>query len=131
MSDAVVRDTGRLPADAAQTSLDDLAACPELATQLGRQAVLALHARAVRALAALEGPLLAHVAAVAESATSVSSTSSSMQLLTVAEAARRMGFARSYVYELARRGELTVVRRGKYVRVTRPAIDAWIAAHEG
>src|SRR5262245_45913549 len=38
-------------------------------------------------------------------------------LLTVAAAAERMGFAKSYVYEIVRRGELRAVRRGKYVRV--------------
>lgn len=40
-------------------TLDRVAEHPEDAARLPRDAVLALHARAVRALAALEGPLLA------------------------------------------------------------------------
>ena len=42
-------------------TLDEVAAHPEQAALLQRAAVLALHARAVRALAALEGPLLAQI----------------------------------------------------------------------
>jgi len=41
-------------------TLDDLAQQPELAVGLDWAAALALHARALRALAALEAPLLAH-----------------------------------------------------------------------
>lgn len=52
------------------------------------------------------------------------------RLLTVEDAAKRMGFAKSYVYEIIRRGELRAVRRGKYVRVRESAIAEWIAQHE-
>lgn len=52
------------------------------------------------------------------------------RLLTVEEAAKHMGFAKSYVYEMIRRGELRAVRRGKYVRVRESAIAEWIAQHE-
>ena len=52
------------------------------------------------------------------------------QLLTVPEAAARLGFAPSYAYELVRRGALASVRRGRYVRLRPAAITAFIAAHE-
>jgi len=52
------------------------------------------------------------------------------RLLTVEEAAKHMGFAKSYVYEMIRRGDLQAVRRGKYVRVRQSAIDDWITRHE-
>lgn len=51
-------------------------------------------------------------------------------LLNVEAAAARMGFARSYVYELVRRGKLRAIRHGKYVRIRAAAIDEWIAENE-
>lgn len=45
--------------------------------------------------------------------------------LTVPEVAARLGVARSYVYELARRGALPVVRVGRYVRIPGPDLAAW------
>lgn len=51
-------------------------------------------------------------------------------MLNVEAAAARMGFARSYVYELVRRGKLRAIRHGKYVRIRAAAIDEWIAENE-
>lgn len=47
-----------MPVLAQVPTLDDLAADPALATDLDPAAILALHARALRALTALEAPLL-------------------------------------------------------------------------
>lgn len=55
---------------------------------------------------------------------------SAERLVTVPVAAERMGFAKSYVYELIRRGELRAVKRGKYVRLRQSAIEEWTRAHE-
>ena len=52
------------------------------------------------------------------------------QLLTVTEVAPRLGFAESYVYELLRRGVIRRIKLGKYVRVTRKAVDDFIAKRE-
>lgn len=51
------------------------------------------------------------------------------RLLTVSEAAKLMNFAESYVYELARKGSIPVVRHKKYVRIQLSDLRAWIARH--
>jgi excisionase family DNA binding protein len=48
------------------------------------------------------------------------------EILTVAHVADELKFTRSYVYEAIRRGDLTAVRKGKYVRVRRSDLRAWI-----
>ena len=47
-------------------------------------------------------------------------------LLTVPEVAQRLAVPRSYVYELARRGELPCVRFGKYVRICPSVLRKWL-----
>lgn len=51
------------------------------------------------------------------------------ELLTVAEAARRLSLGRATTYQLAQRGERPVVRIGRAVRIPARALDAWIVAH--
>lgn len=51
-------------------------------------------------------------------------------LLTIPEVATQLHLAPSYVYDLARRGQLATVRAGKYVRIRRSTLRRWIAAHE-
>jgi excisionase family DNA binding protein len=48
------------------------------------------------------------------------------ELLTVPEVAAELRFTRSYVYEAVRRGHLTAVRKGKYVRIRRADLRAWL-----
>ena len=49
------------------------------------------------------------------------------RLLTVAEAARRLGIGRSHAYIYVLRGELESVKLGKSRRVPVEAIDAFVA----
>ena len=51
-------------------------------------------------------------------------------LLTVPDAAAKLRVPSQYVYELLRRGELTSVRFGKYVRVDPTDLDAYIMRHK-
>jgi excisionase family DNA binding protein len=50
--------------------------------------------------------------------------------LTIREVAERLKLAPSYVYQLARRGDLPHVKRGKYVRVPADALAEWAARLE-
>jgi excisionase family DNA binding protein len=53
------------------------------------------------------------------------------RLLGAEEVALLLGVPRTFVYALARRGELPTVRIGeRYVRFRAPALEAWIAAQE-
>jgi excisionase family DNA binding protein len=53
------------------------------------------------------------------------------RLLTADEVAALLGVPRSFVYALARRGELPTVRIGeRYVRFREEALDRWIAQRE-
>ncbi len=47
-------------------------------------------------------------------------------LLTVEEAAHRLGIGRSFAWELVRRGELPSIRLGRLVRIPVGALDEWI-----
>ena|SRR5947209_7333613 len=51
-------------------------------------------------------------------------------LLTVAEAAERLGYKQSYLYELVRRGEIDVIRSGRLVRIRQSAVNAYMAQNE-
>ena len=62
--------------------------------------------------------------------TPVPNDSAADGLLTVPDAAARLHVLSQYVYELIRRGELTSVRFGKYVRVDRADLDAYIMRHK-
>lgn len=48
------------------------------------------------------------------------------QLLTVADVAGEVRFTPGYVYEAVRRGQLSAVRKGKYVRIRRADLRAWL-----
>jgi excisionase family DNA binding protein len=51
------------------------------------------------------------------------------EILTVPEVAAELRFTRGYVYEAVRRGDLTAVRKGKYVRIRRTDLRAWLEGH--
>jgi excisionase family DNA binding protein len=58
-------------------------------------------------------------------------TSSTGRLLTVDDVADLLGVPRTFVYSLARRGELPTVRVGeRYVRFRTQALEHWIADQE-
>jgi excisionase family DNA binding protein len=48
------------------------------------------------------------------------------RLLTVPEAANRLGVSRSKGWQLAKQGKIPVCRIGRSVRVPADALDAWI-----
>jgi excisionase family DNA binding protein len=48
------------------------------------------------------------------------------ELLTVTEAAAELKFTTAYVYEAVRRQQLGAVRKGKYVRIRRGDLQAWL-----
>ena len=48
------------------------------------------------------------------------------EVLTVPEVARELRFTRAYVYEAVRRGDLHALRKGRYVRVRRAELRAWL-----
>jgi len=48
------------------------------------------------------------------------------ECLTVPEVARELRFTLGYVYEAVRRGDLAGVRKGKYVRIRRADLRAWL-----
>jgi excisionase family DNA binding protein len=50
-------------------------------------------------------------------------------LLKAPEVARRLGLARSTVYEMMASGEITTVRKGRAVRVPVHAITKWIESN--
>ena len=56
-------------------------------------------------------------------------TDASDEILTVADVSDELRFTRSYVYEAIRRGDLAAVRKGKYVRVRRSDLRAWLDGH--
>jgi excisionase family DNA binding protein len=51
------------------------------------------------------------------------------RLITVPEAARRLGIGRSKGWQLAQRREIPVVRIGRSVRVPSDALEQWIKDH--
>lgn len=51
------------------------------------------------------------------------------QVLTVADVASELQFTRAYVYEAVRRGDLPAIRKGRYVRVRRADLRAWLDGH--
>jgi excisionase family DNA binding protein len=53
--------------------------------------------------------------------------STNAPLLSLPEVAARLRLPKGRVYELARQGRLPAVRIGKYVRVQREQLEAWIA----
>jgi excisionase family DNA binding protein len=113
--------------EGAALGLDELAVDPTKAAGLSPDARGQLVTRCAAVLAALAGTMATPVSsghAVQNAPTEPD------RLLTVPEAATLMGFAPSYVYEMCRRGDLPAVRRKKYVRIRRSAIEQWIAENE-
>jgi hypothetical protein len=76
-------------------TLDELATHPELATELRADAVLLLHARAVRALVALEGPLL--VGGHTKSSPVANGNGQGEQLLGAEQVGQMLGRGKSWV----------------------------------
>lgn len=108
-------------------TLDELAEHPERAAELKDEE----RRRVVSQLAALIVLLESSAVAITPVSKVAPPEPRAERLLTVPATAERMGFAKSYIYEIIRRGELRAVRRGKYIRVRESAVDEWVRAHEG
>ena len=78
------------------------------------------------ALVQLRASLWAHMLRAPAPAVREPSIDAGDELLTVPEVAAELRFTRSYVYEAVRRGDLAAVRKGKYVRVRRADLRAWL-----
>lgn len=104
-------------------SLDALAADPTAAVGLTPEARAALLTRCAVAMAALAAAMLAEPSAAPPEHPAPA-------WLTIREVAERLKLAPSYVYQLARRGDLPHVKRGKYVRVPADALAEWAARLE-
>ena len=104
-------------------TLDELARDPVKAKALSPEVRAAFVAQCAVVLAALSAPLLAAVQ-------NSDRTPTDDRLLTLSEAAEILHFSKSYVYELARRGRLPVIREGRYVRLRHSSLRDWIAERE-
>lgn len=102
-------------------TLDDVANDPARAAMLPPVARAALLGRCAAVLAALSA------ASFTAAPPSEPITPAGKVWLTVPEVAERLSLAPSYVYELARRGDLPSVRRGKYVRIPADGLAQWSA----
>lgn len=105
---------------AAMPTLDEIRA--GVSTERRKQIMLACSA--ILAALAASGPPPSMVEAVQ------AAPKEDDRLMDAGEAAAFLGFAKSYVYEIARRGEFPVVRRGRYVRIRRSALVQWIEKKE-
>ncbi len=119
---------GTLPAGPVSEAptLDSIALDPAKAAGLSLEVRAALIARCTATLAALAGPLLATPRGQrAEPA--ARDDAEVPRCITIPELAERLKLAPGYLYALARRGELPVVRWGKYVRVPVDQLQAVLA----
>lgn len=107
-------------------TLDAIAERPEDAAQLPRATLFALHAKAVRALAALQGPLLAAVALPP-------ATPALPDVLTIDidEAARRINVPPSRIKAAIRSGALQSQKVGRYRRIRPEWLEEFVRAEEG
>ena len=99
--------------------LDDLEADLGLADSLPVPMLADRARRAARLAADLQTALIAR-------AVSRETSPEPDRLLAVAKVAEILEFTEQYVYELIRRGHLSAVRSGKYVRVSASAVDSFI-----
>lgn len=53
-----------------------------------------------------------------------------VKLLTLRQAAERLGCSYSYVYRLYRSGTLPVVKQGRFVRIAESDLDLWLNANK-
>lgn len=111
--------TSTRPRLAAVPGLDELAEDPSVANGLPREVLLELNARAVTALAALSGPLLAAASGQQERPRD--------RLLDVDSAAERLGCSADWLYRNARKLPFTVQKgKGAKLRFSSEGIDRYI-----
>lgn len=110
------------PGSTGQADLAGLLSDPARVAAIPPEAVPALLGELERLKATLWAQLMVLVSQNGHTA-----ESEEERWLTVPEVAKRLHFAPSYVYQLARRGELPALRTGKYVRVRLTDLREWEA----
>ena len=111
-------------------TLAELLGDPEKVAELPADMKNQLVIRCAALIAAAAGPMAAPILSPAVTVSEVRDEQPEEdRLLTIPEAAALMNFAASYVYELARKGTIPVVRHKKYVRIQLSDLRAWIAHH--
>jgi excisionase family DNA binding protein len=99
-----------------------LVADPQRATELCCDQIPAL----LGALEQVRAALWIQMVRAAEPVEREAASAAGHELLTVPDAAAELRFTRGYVYEAVRRGELPAVRKGKYIRLRREDLEAWL-----
>lgn len=117
--------THRPAARTALPSLDSVATDPALAAALPRHVVAALLARLTVAQSSLINRLVDLT--LSNDRRDRGDPAPHEAWLTIADVAARLRFAKSYCYELARRGDLPTLRQGKAIRVRLSDLQAWEA----
>lgn len=111
----------------AHPTLADLVDHPELVTTLPPDALAELYGQVARLEAALRAALFTRRA---HQPTEPATAAVGDRLLTIPEVASVLSVPEDYVYALARRHQIPVVRFGKYVRVRESDLKVWIRDHE-
>jgi excisionase family DNA binding protein len=111
--------------DANSLSLDMITGNPAAAAALSGEQRSSLMIRIAALMTALALPQTLPLSAVKGQ----SAEEPNDPLLNVKEAAQRLRFAPSYVYELIRRRDLPAVKVGKYVRIKNSDIDRFVSRH--
>lgn len=106
----------------ARPDLAHFVANPARVAELGAEDVPAL----LGALEQLRAALWARLVRVPAPVDRDRNSAVGEQVLTVAEVAAELKFTRGYVYDAIRRGQLSAVHTGKYVRIRRAALTAWL-----
>ncbi len=108
-------------------TLDELAAHPQRANDLTPQLAAELLAKLVALLPLL---LIKALNAPPNGGGDLQAPALADHLLTIEQVAQRINVSNGRAYELARRGDLPTIRKGRrYVRVEPAALEAWIAHH--
>jgi excisionase family DNA binding protein len=105
-------------------SLDDLADNITAAATLSPEDRSRLMLRCLTVMAALALPATGEAPAI-----KAEKTADAKPLLSFEQAAERLAYRPSYVYELVRSGQLIAVRFGKYIRVKPSDIDLFVKHH--
>jgi excisionase family DNA binding protein len=106
--------------EAKAVTLDDIADDPDRVQELSPANVTALIGQCAMVVTAL----LTRVASLQARPTREAPPCDA--LLTVPDVATLLKLKPAYVYELVRRGSLPAIHSGKYVRVSRSALMAWL-----
>jgi len=110
------------------TKLADILENPEQAKEVPAEAIPPLLTQLAAAQSALAARLLSFVPDQSDGGRTTHEQAE--QLMTVADASKRLAFKPAYLYELIRQGRFPVVRQGKYIRIRVADLQGWIQQHQ-